>query len=338
MITFNLNVQEDLNNKHGGKKLIPLIKEVLKYQNETEPNEHKGKDGYISVSQFTGNACQRKLYLNYLNKEKREYEYRLDYIFSFGHLYHDWIQDILSKTLHLHGVEEYFQNDEMKVTGSIDGYIINDDGTYTIIDFKTSSLGSYQYIMNSRKAKKDHKHQLMFYAYLFMKKYPDRKVKSIKVLYINKNQGSFAVDIDMQLVQIDKVIKYLSDTLEKMKKLNRNSEELEDNIHYLENSKQSLINLLEKDKGEDYLFQEFDYPYDDNVNIIDEEIAKLDKFWLHVENEENKIKEAKRTEKEYKQKLLPKIANTTYCSSCVHYDKYCLKKTKDKVLLQDEII
>lgn len=329
MITFNTEPVEENNNKMGGKMLIPLVKQALKYQNETEPNEHKGKAGHVSVSQFTGNACLRKLYLNHLSKVEREYEYRLDYIFSFGHLYHDWIQNILSKIGQLHGIEEYFQDDDLKVTGSIDGYVINDDGTYTIVDFKTSSLGSYQYIMNSRKCKKDHKHQLMFYAYLFMKKYPDRIVKSIKVLYINKNQGSYSIDVDMQITQMDKVIKYLTDTLEKMKKLNRNSEELEDNISYLENSRQSLINLLEKDKGEDYLFQEFDYNYQDNISIVDEELAKLDKFWLHVDNEKEKIKTSIKTEKEYKQKLPPKLANTMYCESCFFYKEYCVKKIKE---------
>lgn len=174
---------------------------------------HKSIKGYFSISQFTGSSCKRKLFYEVKNPDyKEEFSFDKEFIFGVGHAVHELIQSKMSKFNLLHGIEQFFQDDENKVCGSTDGYFIDHDKKeIRMMDIKTSNLGTFTYVLQSNKPKKDHLHQLHMYAYYLSKQYPDYKIKSMHVLYVNKNQAKHIPDT----YRIEKTINTLSNESEK---------------------------------------------------------------------------------------------------------------------------
>lgn len=248
------------------------------FELDKENDSHKKLDGYFSISQFTGDSCLRKIYYDVKNPEfKKEYKFEKDFVFKFGHSIHELIQSKMSKFNLLHGVEQFFQDDENKICGSTDGYYIDHDKKeIRMLDIKTTNLGLYSYVLMKNVPKKDHKHQLNVYAYYLLKEYPEYQIKSMHILYINKNQSNHVNDMS----RLSLSAKTLNDVDEK--------EMIENHIETIK----SLFN------DEDMKIKEVIFDYDEEIAL----------------SEINKVKELR--EKIKNNKLPNKISKKIYCLNC----------------------
>lgn len=246
------------------------------FELDKENSTHKSIEGYYSISSFTGNACLRKIYYKQKYPEHKPFSFAREFVFDVGHAVHELIQSKMSKFNYLHGVEEFFQDDERKICGSTDGYYINhQDKTIRMLDIKTTNLGGFTYVTKSRKAKKDHIHQLSMYAYYVQQKHPDYKIISMHILYVNKNQADHKHDYSLLKTNIQ---------------------------HFDEDHQETVFRHLSDIEstfdGEDVQLQEIIFQYD--PSIVEEEFEKVRQLQWKIDNN----------------KLPNKISKKIYCLNC----------------------
>lgn len=286
------------------------LKDSLKQYYENTKDAHRKIDGYLSVSQFSGNACQRKAYYQLTNAEKNSdnFNFESQIILNMGTLIHEYLQEALSQSCHLADIEKFIQDDELKICGSIDGIFVSDDKKI-LIDFKSCGLNTFEYVKKSGKATKSHLHQLHVYA-MILNKYYGYNITQMKVIYINKNHGAntpYTKHIKDNLIN---TLDYLNDVSQKYISSGRESMELLSNIYSLESAINSLEEISTVDKNEDYLIEEVDIVYDEKIPEEEINKAKI----LHELVETNKDKK--------KPKLPNKISKPYICATC-HYRGIC---------------
>lgn len=248
------------------------------FEMDKDNDDHKSIKGYHSISQFTGDACLRKIYYRVKNPDFIEpYNFDRDFVFKFGHAIHKLIQDKMSKFNLLHGVEEFFQDDINEICGSTDGYFIDHDKKeIRMMDIKTTNLGLFAYVTNADKPKKDHRHQLNVYAYYLLKKYPDYEMKSMHIIYINKNQSNHTNDFSRLRASLK--------TLENEHEI----ELINNHLSYIEdNMKDSCMKI-----------KETIFSYDESIALA--EIEKVQVLKEKIKND----------------KLPNKISKFNYCMNC----------------------
>lgn len=286
-IDFENYQVEEIDNKFSFTK---LLKEAFSKLEDT----HKKKDGYLSISQFTGNACLRKCYYQLMKVQRSKNTFEKDWIFKVGHSIHDLIQSTMEQQKFLMGVEQYFEDHELKICGSTDGYFIDHSKKeIRMLDIKSAGLNTFEYVSKSNRAKVDHIAQLHVYAYLLKKHfYPDYEIKSMHILYVNKNQADFKPNLDDLLNKYEKMYHDYSE----MVKENCVPFVLED----VEQDRLDFHNIV-KQKSEvnkDYQLKECVFNYSEE--IIQKELDKLEDFWNRIENN----------------KLPNKISKFLYCKNC----------------------
>lgn len=267
------------------------------------PSTHKKEKNYLSISSIAGDACLRKQYYA-LNNAQLSDNYNLEkhLIMGFGTLLHEMVQKPLEKYGFLTHVEQFLIDHDLKVCGSTDGYIPSSN---TIVDFKSCNLAMYNYVLRSGKAKLAHVAQAHWYAYLLGKQL-NKKIDNIKIVYFNKNQSGYCPFLTYPETNIKGVLEYLERTADKMPNIT-DSHPLVHNIVNLKQSLSELKTIKEREdvNGYDPIMVEIDVPYSDK--IMQEEIAKVEKFWKDMEfNKTNDKKE-----------ILPKkISKKIYCQGC----------------------
>lgn len=300
------------------RNAIPSIKEMLHsaLEEEKKVDNHRTEDGYLSISSISG-GCLRKDYYRLKGYEaNNSYEFNTQWIFGFGHAIHDYVQNILIKYGHLHGVEQFMKDDELKICGSTDGFLFSKsdkENSIIVNDFKTCNLSTFTYVKSSNKAKKDHIAQLHLYGYLLNKTF-DYKIDGLKVTYINKNQAYYfpyiaSVKNNLKLVQAS--LTKMSNYYTSKGKIST-ADSIDDKFNLLENSLLTLEREAEKmaDRTEDWMIQEVDFDYSEDV--LNNQVNVIKDFWTRLENN----KPPNKTTKKY------------ICSTCEFYNVCYAKKEK----------
>lgn len=104
--------------------------------------------------------------------------------------------------------------EQWKIKGTIDRVDVNDDGTYTIYDYKTGNGVNYKYDVKKGGKKENYYNQLMFYKLLYELKYPERVVSKAILLYPETQTcigKSFTKD-EMQMLKDN--IKYVYENIQ----------------------------------------------------------------------------------------------------------------------------
>ena len=87
-------------------------------------------------------------------------------------------------------IEEDFNSIKVQdrlLNGKIDRIEKLSDGTYALYDYKTSSYSSVNQ-MTIGGTREDYYNQLCCYKYAYEKKYPDRKVSKVGIIYLDDNK------------------------------------------------------------------------------------------------------------------------------------------------------
>ena len=293
------------------------LKQCLIQDKINIPDTHRKKEGYLSISQLAGDSCKRKLYYQYKSEEKDDtYSLQSDLTLKVGTMYHELVQGTMLRNPEISKiflVEQFLQDDELKICGSTDGCFYDDDGEMVINDFKTCSLSALERIKNSGKAKKDHIAQVHWYQYLIKKMY-GHDIKRFKITYLCKNQMGYYPEIYGVKKNLSEVLNYLKSTSDKMK---TPSENLVQNISKIEYSFKTLEYGEKMSKEGEYLIYEVNFEYSDEV--MQKELQKIDDFWNIVLYNDNR-KQNKKGELP-KEKFPNRITKKYYCVSCPYLSK-----------------
>ena len=133
----------------------------------------------------------------------------------------------------IENVEESFNGinvqDEV-INGKIDRIEKLSDGTYALYDYKTSKYtAATQMVVGGKK--EDYYNQLCCYKYAYEKKYPERKVSKVGIIYVEDNKTAEIIPIQNDMNYIENLI---LDTYKNIKSLNFNvsAENSEDSCKY----------------------------------------------------------------------------------------------------------
>lgn len=295
-----------------------LIVNSFKQDNANIVDTHKKLDGHLSISQISGDACMRKVYYQYNKVVKDEKQDVLSQLNTkIGSAIHEIIQSSLERNKSLSGIEQFLQDDDLKVCGSTDGYFeehhhnIKDE--IILNDFKSSGLGTFNYISKTNIPLNSHKAQVHWYAYLLKKKHPNLKLDKLKITYINKNGTGFSFNTFYIKKNIERTISYLKETNDKLIAKGRSNDILEAHINNL----QITINdIVKEEEFQSKLgkIKEVDFDFDDN--LMEKEIQKIKDFWDLIKSNEKEIEKSKIEKGKPKIKLPNKISKKTYCLNC----------------------
>lgn len=105
----------------------------------------------------------------------------------------------------IENIEESFNGIEFKdklLNGKIDRVEKLEDGTFALYDYKTSSIVSVNQVAVGGK-REDYYNQLCCYKYAYEKKYPDRKVSKVGIIYVEENKiiELSPTDSDMEYIE-----------------------------------------------------------------------------------------------------------------------------------------
>ena len=299
---------ESFEKKNNNKYKISfrtLFEKALDQYDEKYPHKHRKTEGFLSISQISGNSCMRKNYYDLMGYPKQSIPFRNRLIMDFGTRLHELAQQCMGEFGYLQGVEQFMEDKELKVCGSTDGWLVNKHNQMIFNDIKTTNLNGYMTVLSSDKPKKDHRHQVHWYSYI-MRKHHNIKIDRLKITYICKNQSSYSPLWENDYKNLNSIMEKINssdnDFLTDQERANLNF------IAYKLNKDKELIN------GDDFLIKEVDFDYDEK--IIKEEIEKVNKFWQLIENNKELIEKGK------KEKLPNKIKDGVICASC-QFRKVC---------------
>lgn len=282
-----------------------MFEEALDKYDEKYPHKHRKIDGYLSISQISGESCMRKNYYDIMGYQKQGIPFRNRIIMDFGTRLHELAQQCMGEFGYLKGVEDFMFLDELKVCGSTDGWLVNqDNGSLILNDIKTANLNTYQKVLSTNEPKKDHKAQVHWYSYILRKK-ANIEINDLKITYICKNQSSYTPLWQQDFDKLNNFVQILNNDPQYVY-----SDELK-SLNYINYKLQKDFQLSQED---DYLIKEVDFKYDEE--IIKKEIEKIEDFWALIENNKELVKNGK------KEKIPSKIRDGVICQSC-NFRKVC---------------
>lgn len=126
--------------------------------------------------------CMRKVVFDRLGVEPVKQDARKQKVFSVGHIFHEWIQDI-TRNANL-SVEQELElvDDNLKIKGHIDDLIDTDNG-YILYDYKTQHSYAFKY-----QGEMSPYHRMQLGTYMMMLRntnYP--KLNEARILKISKD-------------------------------------------------------------------------------------------------------------------------------------------------------
>ena len=154
---------------------------VRKYIDDYLLEESKKERDYGDYwSASSAGYCQRKLIFERLGVPKtREDDARLQRVFTAGHIFHSWIQELTKNAGVSVEQETELQDESLMVRGHFDDLIKTEDGLI-LYDYKTANSKSFGY-----KKELSHFHRMQVGTYLYMlrkDKYKDLTEGRILVL------------------------------------------------------------------------------------------------------------------------------------------------------------
>lgn len=144
----------------------------------------KVRDYGIYFSASSAGYCMRKVIFEKLGVPKivSDDDARKQRVFTSGHIFHSWIQELTKKSGVSIAQELELQDEELKIRGHIDDLLLI-DGKLMLVDYKTQNSRAFDY---KRPMSYYHKMQLGTYMYMMIKKgmlsYGDCKMINVKDL------------------------------------------------------------------------------------------------------------------------------------------------------------
>lgn len=128
--------------------------------------------------------CMRKLVFERLGVPKTsEDDARKQRVFTAGHVFHDWIQELTRNAGVSVAQETELKDDKLKVIGHFDDLIKTDDGLI-LYDYKTANSRSFNYKKNLSHY---HRMQVGTYIYMLRKQKEYKDLNEGRVLILEKD-------------------------------------------------------------------------------------------------------------------------------------------------------
>lgn len=130
---------------------------------------------YFSAS--SAGYCMRKVIFEKLGVPKIEQDgdARKQRVFSAGHVFHSWIQELTKKAGVSIAQEVELQDEELKIRGHFDDLLLI-DGNLILVDYKTVNSRSFMWAKKKGNAM-SHYHRLQLGTYMYMLRMtPDEKL------------------------------------------------------------------------------------------------------------------------------------------------------------------
>jgi len=161
---FETGIRPDIDNH-----LIELSKQLRDYGD------------YWSAS--SAGYCMRKIIFERLRVPVTQDDPRKQRVFTVGHIFHSWIQEITKATGKSLEQELELIDDRLMVKGHCDD-IIETDGGLILYDYKTQSSRAFNY----KRPNMSHYHRMQLGTYMFMlNANTDYKVQNARILKISKD-------------------------------------------------------------------------------------------------------------------------------------------------------
>lgn len=114
--------------------------------------------------------CMRKTILERLGLPKLNEDARKQRVFTSGHVFHDWIQELTKKAGVSLAQEMELQDEELMIRGHFDDLIIVSDDKVVLYDYKTVNSRSFMWAKkNGNQMSYFHRMQLGTYLYMLGK-------------------------------------------------------------------------------------------------------------------------------------------------------------------------
>jgi len=111
----------------------------------------------------------------------KEPEARLQRVFTSGHLFHDWIQDLTKKAGVSESQELELIDEKLMVKGHYDD-IVTLDGNKIVYDYKTANSRSFEY-----KKSISHFHRMQLGTYMYILRQKDKTITEGRILILEKD-------------------------------------------------------------------------------------------------------------------------------------------------------
>lgn len=174
----------------------------------------EGKRNYIGISQIS--YCPRKLYNQFVRKDKPEMTDSTLLKFLVGRATHDYIQSLLWK--HRGEIDIKYRKAEMDVNIPVGQYVLkghcdltaNVGGVETAVEFKTVSERRFGYVRN--KPDTHYVHQVMLYAY-------GLGLEMCQLVYFSYETGRMKVyDFEVDKVVVSELLSIFESIMDSIKK------------------------------------------------------------------------------------------------------------------------
>ena len=207
-VTINPTTEKKVEETHF---LIEKFKEQLSKIKQSNNMKTVLEEDWVRVSELTS-GCSRKLYYRLSNDQyknnKENFDVNSTFRMNLGSKVHEYMQETFGD--YLENVEERFFCEDLKVSGQIDGAKFNPDNVQEqfLIDFKIVGVNTFVIFNRMNKAKKDYKRQMMWYIYLYNKKF-GTNIKKGYLFFVNRNVDvyfnsyeNFSFDTHLREVQL----------------------------------------------------------------------------------------------------------------------------------------
>ena len=143
--------------------IIPLVNDYL----ELEAAKVRDYGDYWSAS--SAGYCMRKVIFDRLKVPPVTEDARKQRVFSSGHIFHQWIQE-LTKAAGISVAQEVeLQDEKLMVRGHFDDLVLV-DGKLILYDYKTQNSQAFTWAKKQQRPMSHyHQHQLATYIYMLRK-------------------------------------------------------------------------------------------------------------------------------------------------------------------------
>jgi len=148
--------------------------------------------GYWSAS--SAGYCMRKNIFERLKVPHTSENPRQQRVFSAGHIFHTWIQDITKKAGISIASEVELQDEDLMVRGHFDDLVLVDD-QLILYDYKTVNSRSFMWAKKNGNAM-SHFHRLQLGTYMYM-------LRGVKPSFVMDREGQTAVEMSDRLEQLN---------------------------------------------------------------------------------------------------------------------------------------
>lgn len=159
-----------------------LTKIIDSYIDDEEKN-HVRNNNYWHGSDM--GLCPRKRFYQRQGVEGEDFDARTKRVFAVGTMFHEWLQDLLTKQGCLISKEELLLDTKLNFSGHYDA-IIGLGDRKILYDFKTVNSNAFSYFQKENKFPEHYEMQVMSYVYFLRKlRYPN--MNEARLFFLSKD-------------------------------------------------------------------------------------------------------------------------------------------------------